>query len=628
MISESKLAANRANALLSRGPTTPEGRARSSQNALKHGMRSARLARFAETSYSFEETRRKWMGIAQPRNDIEEFIISQTAAMACKVQRVQLADAEHAESLVEKADEIELGEIHDIGCCLFFDPCGPTALYGKQSNNWRKKRTSWKGEAIDPYDPKKLVDVLYSSAAGCRWLREQWEELGAHLKKAKGFWRSADKLKAIRMLGRQPIDAPDDVRVAAIFLASYAIRRKGDPFDDLLSDMGSETLAQFVKDVTDRSAADIDVSEATKARQILLDLVAENVAMIDEALEEHQASATKKGEKSADRLGFDESPRSKGIQQYEARCVSGFFRGLEVYRKWQKHQGGRRNAEREPTRDPEPSRPPDYGRATRAESERKGGGQAEGMRDEGRGMRADRGPAGTERVGALDASGFRGMAAERGAGAAGTILVEPAELDAAPASAELADSCPRAEVDHEGPAGFAGGTTLEEGVETDDAVGDETAPEWAEGFEGSLATRGLDPAGDKGTVTKNEQNVTNEPNFDEDVINIQTPEIVEVAANSGDCPGLDTVRTNPTREWVREEGEILKSRPDGADSRGKREVWRERWEREQLEQNRRVIAKLEKLCPDITPVTTLLKDMLAGSTDADALLRPVLPRSP
>ncbi len=30
--------------------------------------------------------------------------------------------------------------------------------------------------------------------------------------------------------------------------------------------------------------------------------------MIDEALEEHQAKATKKGEKSADRLGFDESP--------------------------------------------------------------------------------------------------------------------------------------------------------------------------------------------------------------------------------------------------------------------------------------------------------------------------------
>ena len=183
-------------------------------------------------------------------------------------------------------------------------------------------------------------------------------------------------------------------------------------------------------------------------------------------------------------------------------------------------------------------------------------------------------------------------------------------------------------MDHEGPAGFAGGTTLEEWVETEDVVGDETAPEWAEGSEGSLATRGFDPAGGQCTVPKNEQNATNEPNYYEDVINIQTREIVEVAANSGDCLGLDTVRTNPTREWVREEGEILQPNPEGTDARGKRELRRERWEREQLEQNRRVIAKLEKLCPDITPVTTLLKDMLAGSTDADALLWPVLPRSP
>ena len=163
VISEAKLAANRANALLSRGPTSSEGRARSAQNALKHGMRSARLARFAETSYAFEEKQRKWVSIADPQNDIEEFIISQAAAMASKVGRVQLADAENAESQVENAEAIELGEIHDIGCCLFFDPCGPTALYGKQGNNWRKERTSWRGEAIDPHDPKKLVDVLYSS---------------------------------------------------------------------------------------------------------------------------------------------------------------------------------------------------------------------------------------------------------------------------------------------------------------------------------------------------------------------------------------------------------------------------------------------------------------------------------
>ena len=37
-VSEKKLAANRANARLSKGPSTPEGKARSSQNACKHHL--------------------------------------------------------------------------------------------------------------------------------------------------------------------------------------------------------------------------------------------------------------------------------------------------------------------------------------------------------------------------------------------------------------------------------------------------------------------------------------------------------------------------------------------------------------------------------------------------------------
>ena len=88
-------------------------------------------------------------------------------------------------------------------------------------------------------------------------MRQRWEELG-QLEPGK-FWQSHDRLKAIRLLGRQPVDAIEDRRIAEIFVASHALNPVGDsPFDDLLSDMGTSALVRYRKAVKarwpDRSA--------------------------------------------------------------------------------------------------------------------------------------------------------------------------------------------------------------------------------------------------------------------------------------------------------------------------------------------------------------------------------------
>ena len=59
-------------------------------------------------------------------------------------------------------------------------------------------------------------------------------------------WLSPDKLKAIRLLGMQTIDAIDDMDVARIFLATYVIRgNTGEPFQEIIHELFTREEAVF-----------------------------------------------------------------------------------------------------------------------------------------------------------------------------------------------------------------------------------------------------------------------------------------------------------------------------------------------------------------------------------------------
>ena len=78
------------------------------------------------------------------------------------------------------------------------------------------------GSATTPTPPHACSSSSKSTAAGCRWLLERWGELGALLDRGLS-WQSPDKLKAIRLLGRQPLDAADSEVVALIFQACHVL---------------------------------------------------------------------------------------------------------------------------------------------------------------------------------------------------------------------------------------------------------------------------------------------------------------------------------------------------------------------------------------------------------------------
>src|SRR5208282_1347880 len=75
MATPAQIAANLLNSRKSTRPRTPQGRAKSSMNALKHGNRSRKLAMLREESIAFEERLRKWMAIGDAQNDVEEYLV-------------------------------------------------------------------------------------------------------------------------------------------------------------------------------------------------------------------------------------------------------------------------------------------------------------------------------------------------------------------------------------------------------------------------------------------------------------------------------------------------------------------------------------------------------------------------
>ena len=76
MVSERRIAANRANAQKSTGPKSAAGKARSRRNALKHGMTSAGDVLPLEDEVLFKERLAGWTNDARPVGDIERYLVA------------------------------------------------------------------------------------------------------------------------------------------------------------------------------------------------------------------------------------------------------------------------------------------------------------------------------------------------------------------------------------------------------------------------------------------------------------------------------------------------------------------------------------------------------------------------
>src|ERR1700720_2803305 len=90
MVSNLKSETSRANGAKSRGPTTPEGKEKSSRNSLKHGLTAgaANILLDCEDPDEFEQAFNKLLGIHEPATPAENDIVEEMVAARWRIRRM------------------------------------------------------------------------------------------------------------------------------------------------------------------------------------------------------------------------------------------------------------------------------------------------------------------------------------------------------------------------------------------------------------------------------------------------------------------------------------------------------------------------------------------------------------
>jgi hypothetical protein len=360
MTSPAQTESNKRNAQRSTGPRSPEGRARAALNHWKHGRRSRRAKIVREQSYSFQERFYKWMSINGAQTDIDEFMTYRQVSLSFELDLADRARRDRANTLIENFDESEAGEIHEIGQRLLFDRAAAAPLYGKPVlSTKRRKTTSWDGQPVDrDNEPALLLLRLEATLQGCSWLAEQFRGLRDQLE-CVGFWQSYDIFKYIRLIGCQPVQANIDERVATVFVAGHALKPAGKTaFDALLGDVPQSQLALYRRDVKERWPHLYKPRENHDWKQILFDMVDENLDRLAGLIEAHEQNADETAERIVSRLQVDASPEGRLLRDYQLKCSDRFFRATEAIRK-HKARGYRedRDTDRSVWNEPRPHSP-------------------------------------------------------------------------------------------------------------------------------------------------------------------------------------------------------------------------------------------------------------------------------
>ncbi|WP_435018016.1 hypothetical protein TA3x_005653 [Tundrisphaera sp. TA3] len=300
--SPARLAANRANARKSTGPTSPEGRRISSRNALKHGMAGDGVVLPPAESAEVDALTAKLAAEMKPSGEMGRILIRRIAVMSARLDQCARNDAAMTAKRVREADRARdaarRAEVNELA-------------------------------AILDTDPDRAVARMLETPEGIDGLIEAWNVLRGKLARpGKLAWTHHDDQRLDSLLGRHPGMHPPtqfDPILRAI---------RGD-FSGLDEGQGVGVNRKGRKAwAREQLAALIDAEvEALRELRPLIDAE-------DEAADRAEAG---------DRALFDPSKEGQLARRYEAAAERGLFRALREF-----HEIEARN---EPNAAPSPAPP-------------------------------------------------------------------------------------------------------------------------------------------------------------------------------------------------------------------------------------------------------------------------------
>ena len=115
MSSLRRILASRANGAKSHGPATPEGLARASRNALKHGLAGSSVVLSNEEESEFQQLHEAYLLLFSPENELEAGLVEQLVAARWRMERVWALETalldiemeEQRESIEKKFESID-----------------------------------------------------------------------------------------------------------------------------------------------------------------------------------------------------------------------------------------------------------------------------------------------------------------------------------------------------------------------------------------------------------------------------------------------------------------------------------------------------------------------------------------